>query len=292
MTHIPQPIAPMNPAGLDEIAEELFKETPAGNIFKGNTTARIPDPEHWLFLEGRQHGSYEYPDLYASLHRLSLTPSVQQAAQQLNLTVANTALQKDGHLADYIGNIQHKPAMDLVIGAGYCPLPPRLFVDFLNEIRAGLGSKNKKVYNAQGNPIPHDLLQAVWDDITKVQNPYRGEWFDAAFTEKKKDWSITYHKFNAAGKLELVTEPLDPDTLMEDKTPGISLEDWLNNPTPQGLPRKDAQPGSLCYWFPRAGYVSRFWAVSDWVGLNCVGGPQDSGSGLGVRMCAAGAPKT
>jgi hypothetical protein len=76
-------------------------------------------------------------------------------------------------------------------------------------------------------------------------------WLDAYF-EKREDgfYVLTGNKTKA--------EKLDKNTLMEDRTPGISLDSWLSNPTSQGLPRKNVAEGDLHYWSVSDGLVSMF----------------------------------
>ena len=93
--------------------------------------------------------------------------------------------------------------------------------------------------------------------------------------------NVTYHKF-VNGKLELVTETLDEDTLTKDKR--ISLEDWMNNQTSQGLPRKDVEKGSLYFWSPTDGSVVRFYAGAGRVDLDCDRDPAVSDPAVGVRV--------
>ena len=72
---------------------------------------------------------------------------------------------------------------------------------------------------------------------------------------------------------------------MKNKTPGISLEDYLNNcHTTQGLPNKKVKSGDLYYWYPRSdnNSVAWFFAVSDWASLGCGRFPSVRDSGLGV----------
>ena len=252
-------------------------------------SADIQSPENWLFLESRQHGIYTQPDLLVNLYRLNATPEVQKAAQSINLAVANTARQKDGHISDYIGSINHKQAMDLVIASGYAPLNTSIFTDFLSDIHQAL--TNNKLYNASGSHINHGLLQAVYNDIIEERSPYRAERLSAQFSDINNKRHITYHRFNSQGALEQVTEPLDPDTLMVDKKPGISLENWLSNPTSHGLPRNGISDGNLWYWHPRGNHVAGFGASSGWAFVDCVVDPLSSNASLGVRVCAAGAPK-
>jgi hypothetical protein len=72
---------------------------------------------------------------------------------------------------------------------------------------------------------------------------------------------------------------------MKDKTPGISLDDYINNNfTDQGLPNKNVKSGDLYYWNPRSdnNSVARFGVGSDGAGLDCDGGPSGTDSSLGV----------
>ena len=67
------------------------------------------------------------------------------------------------------------------------------------------------------------------------------------------------------------------------------LNDWLNNPTKHGLPRKNTKDGDLYYWYPRSdnNSVARFFAYSDGADLYCYGVPSYSNSRLGVRAARA-----
>ncbi|MEK6974320.1 MAG: hypothetical protein AABW41_03750, partial [Nanoarchaeota archaeon] len=69
----------------------------------------------------------------------------------------------------------------------------------------------------------------------------------------------------------------------ENKTPGIDLEEWINNSTTQGFPRKDSLRGDLYYYAPVNGRVAWFGADSDGAWLYCCGDPGVTGAGLGVR---------
>ncbi len=152
-------------------------------------------------------------------------------------------------------------------------LPENIWVDFANLIRS-----DKKIYNCAGKRIPVEVIRALRSNIFDLKNLYRAEWINNKFGKG----TTTYPKFNSAGKLEFVTEPLE-DCLMEDRVQGISLDDWLKNPTPQGFPRKDVKKGDLYYQYPRDGRVARFFANSVRAVLNCYGNPQGSVPELGVR---------
>ena len=82
------------------------------------------------------------------------------------------------------------------------------------------------------------------------------------------------------------SEALDKETLMKDKNPGISLEDYLeSNHTGQGLPNKSVKSGDLYYWFPRSdnNSVARFNALDYGANLSCNWYSSNRFGNLGVR---------
>jgi len=127
--------------------------------------------------------------------------------------------------------------------------------------------------------------QDIYNDITEMRDSWRAEWLDADLKTKGKDLIVNYHVFNENGKIVKKSEILDKNTLMKDKTPGIDLEYWLNNPTEQGLPTKKTKSGDLYYWYPRKdnNSVARFDANSDMAILDCGRYPSCGNSYLGVR---------
>ncbi len=127
----------------------------------------------------------------------------------------------------------------------------------------------------------------IYNEITEVRSPWRTEWLDADF--KLKD-NILYinsnHILDKKGSLvPQNSEILDKNTLMKDKTPGVSLENWIENPTKQGLPSKKVKSGDLYYWNPRSdnNSVARFDASPSGAFLICGRGPAGGGADLGVR---------
>ena len=62
--------------------------------------------------------------------------------------------------------------------------------------------------------------QNIYKEIIEVRNSWRGEFLDANFKQRKDGLYILTENESKKEKLE--------DCLMEDKTPGISLEDWIN----------------------------------------------------------------
>ncbi len=157
----------------------------------------------------------------------------------------------------------------------------RYFIDLLGLLNS------KTARGGTGNIIaPAECLQ-IYEEITKVRNPWRGEWLDASFSMQgkrlRKKWHITYNKINPDGTIQRITEPLDDDALMENKIPGIDLEQLLANASSQGLPKTNIPAGNLYYWGPVDSSVAGFGANSVRANLGCSGGATYSDAELGVR---------
>lgn len=125
----------------------------------------------------------------------------------------------------------------------------------------------------------------IYNEITEVRNPWRAEWLDADFKTQGKELIVNYHVFDENGKIVKKSEVLDKNTFMKNKTPGISLENWLEDSTKSGLPKNLVKSGDLYYWYPRSdnNSVARFGANSGGADLNCCRIPSGGGSDLGVR---------
>jgi len=133
------------------------------------------------------------------------------------------------------------------------------FANFLNYLKEKPSRENTQVYN----------------DITQLTSPWRAEWLDAYFEKRKDGFYVLTGNKATAEKLETA--------LMEDRTPGISLDSWLKKPNSQGLPRSDIAKGNLNYCYPRDGTVAEFVAYSDGIDLDCDGDPSATESVFGVR---------
>ena len=118
--------------------------------------------------------------------------------------------------------------------------------------------------------------QELYNEITEVRSPWRANWLDAYFEKRKDGFYILTANKKKAEKLE--------NCLMKNKTPGISLEQWISstNITSQGLPSPNIDDGDLYYWCPENGKVARFFADSGRAGLNCFRDPDYRDSNLGV----------
>jgi Zn-dependent metalloprotease len=124
----------------------------------------------------------------------------------------------------------------------------------------------------------------LYNEITQIKSPWRAEYLDAYFKVEGKNLVMKYHVFEN-GKIVQKSEILDKDTLMRDKTPGISLDSWLENSTKQGLPLKKTESGSLYYRAPEKdnNSVACFDAFGGGASLGCSWDPACRDSSLGVR---------
>ena len=157
----------------------------------------------------------------------------------------------------------------------FMPTPDEL-AEFLKLLKSG------QAFDGNGQKVGPKKLEQILHKIITPEN-YRSENLDHIYSIKDNKLFVTYHKFDSSGKLIKVTEQLDPDTLMEDRNPGISPDNWIKNPTSQGLPRKSVKKGRLNYWYPVEGRVAGFDAYPDSAVLDGFGDASDSSADLGVR---------
>jgi len=135
-------------------------------------------------------------------------------------------------------------------------------------------------------------IASILDDILTVRAPWRAEWLDADFKVVNNELHIHYNHRTIKDKLVPKNKELLTDYLTENKTPGINLDDWLQNANSHGLPKPNIAKGELYYWAPMKdnNSVARFRADFDWACLNCDGGPSDLSASLGVfGVCEANA---
>ncbi len=202
--------------------------------------------KNFLILDDKTHGSYSYPDLMVAKSLSHHGKNWYQSHETLH-------------------------------AEGFEMLTLRQFVDFLNLLKSG------RAFDGKGNKVSSSELEIILKEITEQRDPWRAEWLDAQFKEKKGKLHIDYEHRIVKGKLTAQkSEPL-ACYLAEDKLPGIDLDDYLKRATSQGLPPNDVKSGSLYYWSPADGYVAWFRAIAGRAGLNCRGYPRDSITALGVR---------
>ncbi len=254
MTNNSRPLVPVNPEGLDEVAAALLAGTSEEN--SETDTPRIPqlprniiNPEKYLYLPAKNHGSYSYQNTLISLER---------SHNGKNWFDTHKLLSAEG---------KYMPTI-------------RQFVDFVKLLKSG------KALNGKGEIMPQDLVVKTLEDIFKL-GEYRGRWLDADFKVVNRTLHINYnHSVNAKGEIIYgKSEPLISSTLMADRKPGIDLMDWIVRATVQGLPPSDVKQGDIWYWYPRRdnNSVAGFSANADRAVLGCDWDPSHSDSRLGVN---------
>ncbi len=241
-------------------------------IVQPATTLVIIAQENYILLPQTK----EHPDLLIAKNRLAYDSEVEKAGKKLGLSLQDNN-------QGYIGYIDWNKSHNLLKELDSFMLNPKLFTEFLKLLKSG------NAFNGNKKQVNSNELETILNEIIEVRNPWRAEWLDNKYFKQGgilgfgSKLSVTYHKFDSSGKLVQVTEDLDPDTLMETKTWGISLDDWINNPNSQGLPKSNVKDGSLYYLKPIEGKAARFDAVAAWAHLDYVGVPDYSYAVLGVR---------
>jgi len=277
-----RPLIPVNPKGLEEIAKALLERVEEKR--GGKLGLDIPDSEkeNYMILEGREHKGarkYEYGDLFVSLHRLGINPSIERIKYSLGFVVANTAQEQDG--THYIGNINWSEALKLNLRIGGKTLNLRQGIDFLADLKDGAESR-KTLYYASGRVIPIRILESVYNEIVEVRDLYRAEWFDADFKVVNGVLHINYdHQLGAKGVLTpRFSEPLE--SYLGGQGVKVSLSEFNR----QGLATKKNGRGEILYWkpLPDNNSVAGFYAISVRALLDCNGDPSGRGAGLGVRQ--------
>lgn len=147
-------------------------------------------------------------------------------------------------------------------------IPLSNFEDMKNKIH----SDKKKILNlyefAEFLKVAKEKDRKLYDEISQVRFPNEAELFDTKFWLRGNKMWIHSHKFTENGILIPDYKVLDSDTLMENKTPGISLEKWVNDHTKQGLPKNSIQEGDMHYWKPKDGAIAMFHTGGNWVLLD------------------------
>lgn len=283
-----RPLVPVNPKGLDAVALALLNndqpddEDDKEDEDRGdpNPTLAVSNPQSYIILPGKTHGTYSYPELVVSMHRLGYNADVDKAVKWMrqnkewkDLQLQNSQKEADG--TDYVGNMNWNTALTLNQKLGNLTLNLRQFIDFKELLEAGIAGKCK-VHNGLGKKIDEPLLTSIYKEICEVRKPWRSEWLNAAFSDQNGALYITTDHTLQGYTLKGHTELLENC---------VKESSWIN-PTSfnkQGLPTRKSQAQKLYYYSPVAGRVVWFYAYSDAALLYCNGDPADTSARLGVR---------
>ena len=284
-----------------EIPKTFMGKPVAGamkRVLEGNTSPQnnpVPVPsfhiitnisnlEDYIFLQGKTHGTYSYPDLLVSKYRLGMSPEVEQAASEFGYSLANSG--RERHKRDFIGNINWEQALKLNLGLGGGTLNPRQFEDFLLLLKSG------DALDGTGRKIGRNELDEILDEITTVRSPYRAEWLDADFKyldrlavgvtipddKAGKLWLYSDHRLDSNRTLDANYKKELESCLM---TKGSKIN--LSTMNDQGMPTQEGN--DFQYWCPDKDNKSVAWfvAYSGRAVLNCYWYPTNTNSSLGVR---------
>jgi hypothetical protein len=204
--------------------------------------------------------------------RVAYGPEIEKIGGDFGRKFPNTA--RDSLDREFIGEINWQEAIDLNSARGESTLSLAQANIFLNLLYQG-AFKNLPVYNEAGKKLDSRYLQSIFEDVVKIQSPWRAEWIDAFFEQDDTEFYILTQNKSQKQRLN--------GGLRENRSPGISLEAWLKNPTKQGLPRANVAEGDLYYGSPANGSVARFDVYFIRAYLYAGGSPSDRDAVLGVR---------
>jgi len=264
------PIIEVSEDTLRTMKPEVYALRPDPENPKTEQVANL-DNSNWIVIPHEfTNGRYS-----ASINpaRLAYSPAVARAGKKLELNLGNTS--RDSLGREFVGNIRWQEAMNLLDSLGVSGVSTEMNTDYLRLLDQGR-KQETEVYDVSGRRLDPRFLSQLFDDSIKTQSPWREEWFDTYFKQRKYGLDVLTENKRKA-------ERLDDDTLMEDRLPGISLGSLLENPTEQGLPRADIEEGNLSSWHPRDGAVARLDAGSYWAYLGSGRYPLGRDSCLGVR---------
>ncbi|HLD02517.1 MAG TPA: hypothetical protein VJC07_02345 [Candidatus Nanoarchaeia archaeon] len=164
------------------------------------------------------------------------------------------------------------------------------FMPSQDDFRAFLRllSSGEDVFDGDGNKVRQNEVTSLHRSILGVRGRESAEFLDARFEQRGEIMYINAGHHMVDGELQpRISEPLEDYLMGYHKR--IDLEDWLRNPTRQGLPRTDVNCGHIQYSPPNDGSIAIFSAILGSVSLRYDGNPRDSDPHHGVRPCVRSA---
>ena len=238
-----RPLMPVNPEGLDKIAQELLNEAPVNDLVQVGTNPP-KNPKDYMILE-----------------------TVDSKDNKIGLYVAKNK--------DFFNKNWYQ-AHEALAKESYQMLTIRQGIDLIKLLNS------KKVYDGLKAKLNDAEIAQLLKEIIEVRTPWRAEWLDGKFVQKNDEWYLLQeHKYDnskSGPKLEeriIAKNEIKVSPLMK------NVKFNLNDTDKYGLPTKEG--AELYYWCPVNGSVAWFGADSSGADLDCGGYPSYSDSGLGVR---------
>jgi len=274
----PKPLVPVNLEGLEALASELLLPVKTNNeTLESVTPPNLRNPASYIFLPAKSHGSYSYSNTWVAKKRLGFDKDVEKVAKKLNLTVQNTAKEKDGH--DYMGSINNKQSLDINEALGNITLNQRQYIDLFLLLKSG------NVLDGNTARVSKSDIESMLDEMLGKRDPWRGEWASNRFRDVGGTLNIIYPIFKG-GKWQEAIEPLE-HYVKENCYVDLASFNKQGMPTRKSAQQEYKFGENIYFWYPSDGTVAGFGADSDRAGLGCGGGPSFSLESLGVRVARA-----
>ncbi len=251
MTHEPKPLAPVNPKGLDDIAQSLLEET-------------IAEPRNTLVLP-----STFKKDRYLLIPNTNEFIAREETHKNITWENAHYALQEDGL---------------------YMPSPKTFMLHFLNVITAHEGKSalytadNKKIPRDEVEDLYKYFTSGHRNGCWTWLDSYFKEMSGRLEI-------LTNHRVIQTGTQKTLEarsqQPLEP-CLKEDCYVNLVFNQQ-GLPTKKARNQVYQQGKNIYFYHPKENAVAWFRADAGRADLNCDGDPRFSIAGLGVFACAEGA---
>lgn len=260
--------------------EFIMKEISPEKILKEMHDSTIRSG--FIKLDGKNYrDGIKWNDCHISMGRLPYSLELLKIDTVLIKEESLQNTSKDSLGRGFIGNINWKEALKLNLMLGGKTITLRQYSDFLKLLESG------KAYDGNGARISSKVLKDVYKDITRAVSPWRAEWIDGEVIYKDGEFYFAQDHFLDENR-ELTPKYIQPlkKCLMEDRIPGISLENWLKNPTKQGFPKQNIQTGDVYYMCPCRdnNSVARIFTSEDGMNLGFDGDKYFRSRALGVRL--------
>jgi len=242
-------------------------------------------------------GKYGQQDIAINPSRISNSPEIERIERIIYPTLKEIDNKKgylelmtlkknlvDSLAREYVG-LSWVKAISIPPLLGQYSLPLNQFADFLNLLRMGK-EKEILVYNKSGKKLDSKYLENIYSDIINKKNPKRGEWINniIKYKHKKTTYDPETLKTILKGEFYLggdnyseekfvkwgVLNPLKKEVLKNRQNSKINLENWIENPSCQGFPKKNILNGDLNYRFPHPIFHSEEYAISLNIGFEKV----------------------